>query len=174
MPLDLRWVDRLHQRLLVRYGSRWTSLWAGVDPQLVRADWSDVLDGISPEGISYALAHLPPEFPPSAMQFRALAASRPASTAHLALPPPRGECEMGDEVRQRIEAAQQRANPQRLTPAQCVLRNILARVNGHQGGKWSTAQRDQVQRMHDLRLVDASAHGFVRAEQAATAEEAAA
>lgn len=161
MPLDLRWVDRIHARLLARYGSRWMAMWAGVDAEIVRADWAHVLDGVSAEGIAYALEHLPEEFPPTSALFRRLCAQRPNS-APVALPPPRGECDMGDAIRQRIEAAALRANPQRLTPAECVLRNILARVNGHQAGQWHTAQRDQVQRMHELGLVDASAHGFAR------------
>lgn len=141
-------------------------MWAGVDAELVRADWAQVLDGVSAEGIAYALEHLPEEFPPTSAYFRKLCAQRP-TVAPVALPPPRGECDMGDAIRQRIEAAAKRANPGRLTPAQCVLRNILASVNGHQGGQWHTAQRDQVQRMHELGLVDASEHGFVRHQEAA-------
>lgn len=86
-PLDLSRVERIHARLLVRYGARWTGMWAGVEPDLVRADWSTELAGVSDDAIRHALGHLPAEFPPTASQFRALCiAHRPAV---VALPAPK-------------------------------------------------------------------------------------
>lgn len=76
MGLDLHWVERIHARLLVRYGTRWTSMYAGIDPELVKADWSEHLSGMSGESINYALKNLPDDFPPNAAQFRRIGSER--------------------------------------------------------------------------------------------------
>lgn len=92
MPLPLRYVDEIHARLMVRYGSAWTAKWAGFDEtlmQAVKADWAAQLDGMSPESIRKALDSLPPDFPPTATAFRALGVIRhEAAPAGLALPAP--------------------------------------------------------------------------------------
>lgn len=80
MPLDSRTVDAIHTRLLARYGTRWTALYAGVPPEAVKADWADVLDGLQLFGIRRALSLLPMDYVPNAAQFRALALSGPPST----------------------------------------------------------------------------------------------
>lgn len=81
MPLDSRAVDAIHTRLLARYGTRWTALYAGVPPEAVKADWADVLDGVQPQQIRRALGNLPPDYVPNAAQFRALALSGPPPMA---------------------------------------------------------------------------------------------
>lgn len=81
------WVDAIHTRLLVRYGTRWVSMWAGIPEDMVKADWAQELAGFGPSAISYALQHLPPDFPPTAAQFRALCLGRPEYTQPQ-LPPP--------------------------------------------------------------------------------------
>ena len=92
MPLQLRYVDEIHARLMVRYGSAWTAKWAGFDEtlmQAVKADWADQLDGMSPASIRKALDSLPADFPPTATAFRALGQTRDeAAPAPLALPAP--------------------------------------------------------------------------------------
>lgn len=72
MAMDLRFVDQIHARLLVRYGSKWINLWAGVDPEIVKADWAEVLGGLRSEQIRRGLESLSPDAPPNAPQFRAL------------------------------------------------------------------------------------------------------
>lgn len=72
MPLPLPYVERIHHRLLVRYGSAWMAKWAGVDQSAMQVDWADQLDGMSADAIKAALANLPPEFPPTCAQFRKL------------------------------------------------------------------------------------------------------
>jgi hypothetical protein len=86
--LNLRFVDAIHTRLLVRYGSKWVSLYLGVDSDFVRADWAAVLDGVSNAGIRYAMENLPDEYPPNAQQFRALCIRRPQADV-LQLPSPK-------------------------------------------------------------------------------------
>ena len=72
MPLPLPYVERIHKRLAVRYGSAWLSKWAGIEQADLQADWAEQLDGMTPESIIKALANLPPDFPPTATAFRAL------------------------------------------------------------------------------------------------------
>ena len=88
MPLPLRYVEEIHARLQVRYGSSWTTKWAGVDQAAIVADWADQLDGMKPEGIKKALASLPVDFPPTAPGFRVLGMIRDEAAPAIALPPP--------------------------------------------------------------------------------------
>lgn len=95
MPLPLRYVDEIHARLLVRYGSAWAAKWAGFDAQMmqaVKADWAEQLDGMEPAAIRRALDSLPPEFPPTATAFRALGEDKGMPRPELmpaALPAPK-------------------------------------------------------------------------------------
>ena len=79
MAMSSSWVDELLGRLAVRYGEAFTRQYtaAGVDAKAVRADWADVLDGVSAESIRYALEYLPADKPPNALQFRALCRNAP-------------------------------------------------------------------------------------------------
>lgn len=88
MPLPLPYVERIHQRLLVRYGSAWSSKWAGVDQDAIQADWAEQLDGMSLDGIKKALENLPAEFPPTAPAFRALGVIAEEHKPAVMLPPP--------------------------------------------------------------------------------------
>ena len=88
MSLQSRWVDEIMARLAVRYGTRWSSLWQGIDPGLVRADWAEQLGGMTPEGIRKALDSLPDDFPPTATAFRKAGAIRDESRPVPALPAP--------------------------------------------------------------------------------------
>lgn len=84
--LPLRYVDEIHARLLVRYGSKWIRLWDGVDENAVKADWASVCGGMSPAEIRKALDSLPDDHPPTAPQFRKLGHTQEAHM--LALPQP--------------------------------------------------------------------------------------
>lgn len=87
MPLSSRFVDEIHARLAVRYGSAWLAKWQGVDIAAVKADWANQLDGMEPESIRKALASLPDDFPPTATAFRKLGHIRAEAQA-VALPAP--------------------------------------------------------------------------------------
>lgn len=88
MPLPLPYVERIHQRLTVRYGSAWVSKWAGVDQAAIQADWAEQLDGMQPANIRKALENLPAEFPPTAVAFRALGVINEEHKPAPQLPPP--------------------------------------------------------------------------------------
>ena len=100
MPLPLPYVERIHQRLTVRYGSAWVSKWAGVDQAAIQADWAEQLDGMQPDNIRKALDNLPPEFPPTAVAFRALGVINDEhKPAALLLPPdPAGMKRIGESL----------------------------------------------------------------------------
>lgn len=71
-------VVQIHSALAVRYGRRWLAMWAGLDMELVRADWRRVLRDYAgnPTAVMHALDNLP-EHVPTAADFRALCASGP-------------------------------------------------------------------------------------------------
>ena len=79
MSLNSLWVDAIHARLLVRYGSLWLNLWNGVAPELVKADWAQELSPFAdaPEAIKHALAHLPDDKPPTVAAFKRLCIQSP-------------------------------------------------------------------------------------------------
>lgn len=88
MPLPFPFVERIHQRLQVRYGSAWVSKWAGIDQAAIQEDWADALDGMSVESIRKAFENLPPDFPPTATAFRALGHIPEERQPAPQLPPP--------------------------------------------------------------------------------------
>lgn len=97
MALESRWVDAIHARLLVRYGTRWINLWAGIPEEAVKADWAAELHGLGGDAIRHALEHLPPEFPPTVTQFKALALGR-SEPPLKALPAPKANPEVVAQV----------------------------------------------------------------------------
>ena len=137
MPLQSRWTDEILARLAVRYGSRWSALWQGVDPCLVRADWADQLDGMSPDGIKYALANLPPDFPPTVTAFRMLGNRRPDPVV-LSLPPPPSSPDAARKI-----AAAVRTMSGKPTPAE-YMAGLWARLDA--GEPMSAAMRDFLSR----------------------------
>ena len=86
--LPLRYVKEIHGRLAVRYGSAWRAKWDGLPMESVEADWSAQLAGMQPANISKALDNLPPEFPPTAVAFRALGVINDEHKPAALLPPP--------------------------------------------------------------------------------------
>lgn len=107
MALNPKWVDQIFARLTVRYGSaflnRWTS--AGVDLDLVKADWAEELAGFEnwPEAIKHALDTLPADKPaPTVTDFKA-ACYRAPKPARQALPEPAADPEFAKQVVSKIE-----------------------------------------------------------------------
>lgn len=81
-------VVQIHSALAVRYGRRWLAMWAGLDMELVRADWRRVLRDYAgnPAAVMHALDNLP-EMVPTAIEFERLCAAGPRP-AWRPLPPP--------------------------------------------------------------------------------------
>jgi hypothetical protein len=86
--LRLDYVEKIHRRLLTRYGARWVSLWSGIEQRDIQADWAQQLDGMSPASIKKALASLPADFPPTCTAFRLLGVIREESASPPALQAP--------------------------------------------------------------------------------------
>lgn len=87
-PLPDNWIDALFARLTGLYGNRFTNMWANIDAKLVRQTWATELAGVKPEGIKYALDHLPDEFPPTALQFKRICLMRPDDSPKIAYDAP--------------------------------------------------------------------------------------
>lgn len=92
MSLQSAWIDALFAKLAVRYGAAFMRQWPDADIEAVKADWADVLDGLSGVSIRYGLENLPADKPPNALQFRAICNRRPdeapLAIAHKALAEP--------------------------------------------------------------------------------------
>lgn len=80
MPFPSSWAEALIGKLSVRYGESFTRQYANLDPEAVKADWCEVLDGYEkhPDAITYALKYLSADRPPNAAQFRELCRKAPA------------------------------------------------------------------------------------------------
>lgn len=72
-------VDRIHTRLLARYGSAWVNLYAAATIEDVKRDWARCLWQLNGRCIGWALGNLPADRPPNAAQFRALCLQAPDS-----------------------------------------------------------------------------------------------
>lgn len=67
----------LFDRLTAVYATQWLSKWEGMNIDMVKSVWQDELDRITVRQVKYALANLPRDFPPNAMQFRDLCKQAP-------------------------------------------------------------------------------------------------
>ena len=85
-PLPSPWVDALFARLGAIYGAAFLRQYDGYSVEAVRATWADELGHLAdkPHAIKHALENLPRDFPPNVLQFRALAARCPSSSAQVA------------------------------------------------------------------------------------------
>jgi len=101
--LPTKWVERIFQKLSLVYGREFLSRWEGQELPSVMADWARELAGFAdqPDAIAYGLQHLPPEKPPTVLQFRALCNLRP-DKALPALPAP--ESKPSAEVMSRVDS----------------------------------------------------------------------
>jgi hypothetical protein len=85
MALALEWVDIIHTKLMLVYGTKFSNQYAGLQPDHVKADWAHELSGMSVEGIKHALETLPRDWPPNVLQFRDLCRYRPLPATDPAL-----------------------------------------------------------------------------------------
>lgn len=90
MPLSESLVDKIHTRLLVRYGAGWMRMWDGVPPEAVKADWADTLDGLSFSQVHHGLDRLPLDWPPTAGAFRELCIDTRPET-YVRINPPKAD-----------------------------------------------------------------------------------
>ena len=83
-----RGIDRLFDKLAIRYGSAFLDQWRGMPLEDVKADWIEELRAFAhaPEVFAWALEHLP-ERAPNVGQFKALCRQAPRKPAP-ALPAP--------------------------------------------------------------------------------------
>jgi hypothetical protein len=79
MSLPALWVDRIFDKLTLTYGQAFLRRWQDIDMNAVKSDWSHELSGFDqhPKAIAWALQNLPPEKPPTVLEFRAIARKSP-------------------------------------------------------------------------------------------------
>lgn len=80
MSLPLPWIDRIFEKLTLTYGQAFLAKWRDIDIGRVKTDWGHELAGFEnwPEAIAHGLQNLPPDQPPTVLQFRALCHKAPA------------------------------------------------------------------------------------------------
>lgn len=80
MSLPTPWIDRIFDKLTLTYGQSFLRRWADIDLNAVKSDWAHELAGFAqhPRAIAWALQNLPPERPPTVLEFRAVARRAPA------------------------------------------------------------------------------------------------
>ncbi len=137
MPLQQSWVDHLFGRLSIRYGAAFLRQWPDTDPDLVKADWAEVLDGVRGDSISYALKYLPTEKPPNALQFRDICRRAPASDVPMIAAPDAKP----DPARVKEIMARLQDKPELSLAEQCA--QNIARIVAGRG--MSTVQRQQLE-----------------------------
>ena len=89
MSLPLPWVDRIFEKLTLVYGQAFLARWRDLDLDAVKHDWAHELAGFEahPQAIAHALQTLPPDHPPTVLQFRELARKAPLpELPRLAMP----------------------------------------------------------------------------------------
>lgn len=121
MALPLPWVDRIFEKLALVYGQAFLARWRDLDLDAVKADWAHELAGFEqhPQAIAHALQSLPPEKPPTVLQFRELARRAPLpELPRLASPPADAE---------RVAAELAKLATVRTTAAQAVDHRAWAR-----------------------------------------------
>ena len=142
MPLPASWLDHLFGKLSVTYGAAFMRQYADADPELVKANWAQVLDGATGHSLSYALQYLP-STPPNALQFRDLCRMAPSPQV-LAIEAPKAEPADTRRLQQTLEALKAfRESTVSENAAQQCIRQI-ERIVQTRGGKISTAQAGMV------------------------------
>lgn len=100
-----RWIERLFERLAVKYGRDFMSQYAGLEPEAVKADWAHELRDYTGERggqiMRWALEHLP-ERVPNSIQFHNICRQAPRPE-QAALPMPPGK-PISDEQRAALKA----------------------------------------------------------------------
>lgn len=88
-------VDAVLAKLAVRYGAAFSRQYADLRPELVRADWTEALGGLTTAQVRTAIENLPADRPPNAGQFRRIAMENtpgPEREVYRALPAPVVPC----------------------------------------------------------------------------------
>jgi hypothetical protein len=106
-------LDLIFSKLSITYGRDFTSRWEGQDMAVVKADWGNELDGFGdkPDAIVWALKNLPPDRPPTVLQFREIANRAPVKADVLRLAAPPINPELGERIRAEMTRFKTGARP---------------------------------------------------------------
>jgi hypothetical protein len=100
MSLPASWVDRIFDKLTLTYGQSFLRRWQDIDMNAVKSDWGHELDGYErfPKAIAWALQNLPPEKPPTVLEFRNLARRAPEDEVPRIEPSSAGKARIAAEL----------------------------------------------------------------------------
>jgi hypothetical protein len=79
MSIPTAWIDRIFDKLTLVYGQSFLRRWSDIDLNAVKSDWAHELSGFEhhPKAIAWALQNLPPDKPPTVLDFKFLARRAP-------------------------------------------------------------------------------------------------
>lgn len=117
MSLPAAWVDHLFAKLATRYGAEFSGKYRDIDPALVKADWAEVLNGLSGDAIALGLRSLPNDKAPNAMQFRALCFISAPPAFAPALPAPKADI---GRVKQLVGRLSEKPTTRRTMAQECI------------------------------------------------------
>ena len=125
MSLPAAWIDKIFERLSIRYGRDFLNRWEGMPITDVKTDWGNVLEGFEahPDSIRWALENLPDSKAPTAQDFRAIC--RRAPTPDM----PRLEAPKADMARVNAELAKLHSTAAPKFDPKDWARRILAEVD---------------------------------------------
>jgi hypothetical protein len=127
-PLPMQVVERIWEKLTLRYGHAFLSRWEGMKLLPVKVEWRYTLDGLSAEQIEWGLANLPAGRAPEVGEFKQICQRMPEQ-AGIALPPPTEPRKVPPKIAEAINHVLRRMDtnePLRVTTA----RNYLRRWEG--------------------------------------------
>jgi hypothetical protein len=112
MSLPVPWVERIFDKLTVRYGRDFIGRWEGVNITAVKQDWADELARFqqNPDAIRYGLDNLPIGKPPTVAEFAAICNGRPEAVPR-ALPSPKADPERVAQAIQGVRKAISQSEP---------------------------------------------------------------
>jgi len=123
-----RGIDRLFEKLAIRYGSAFLDQWKGVPLEDVKADWVEELRAFAhaPEVFAWALDHLP-ERAPNVTVFKALCRQAPRKPAPALPAPPVNP----ERAREAFAAVAEALRPKEHADPKQWARDLIAR---HEAG----------------------------------------
>lgn len=143
MSLPAAWIDRVFDKMTLAYGKPFLNRWEGMDINTVKSDWAHELAGFErhPEAIAWALQNLPDAFPPTVMEFRALARKAPMPEVPRIEHSPAGK--------ERIEAELKRLRPVLREKPKTDFRDWARRIVARKTAGDKTLTRTQIEMAED-------------------------
>lgn len=114
MSLPDPWIDKIFTKLTLAYGREFIGRWEGLELAAVKTDWGHELAAYaqSPHAIAFALQNLPPDRPPTVLQFRAICRQAKSQDVQRLPEPPADPARVAAELAKLVPIAKANAPAQ--------------------------------------------------------------